>query len=101
MIYKTFLLAAGLLFISVASIKSGDVPIESFKNSHAVALQMPAEAIPVRLKGKAKGLRCTTRLAWNSSGYHNRCPYGRVVTGVQLVGDIANLSCAEVEVTCE
>ncbi len=99
--HKIFLLAAGLLFVSAASIRSGNVPIESFKTSHAVALQMQAEAIPVHLEGEAKGLRCTSRLKWNFNGYHNKCPYGRVVTGVQITGDIAILSCAEVEVTCE
>ncbi len=90
-------LALGLMLGAAASGFTGSTSIESAKASGDEAF----DAVALTLEGKAASLRCSTRMRFRSSGYHNRCPYGRVVTGVQVLdGNIAVLTCAEVAVTC-
>ncbi len=95
-----FLLAVIIVAAVAATSRSESASIEAVRGANDAALQEAAASLPIALKGKAAALRCDARLAWNRSGYHGRCPYGRVVTGVQLTGDLAILSCAKVEVTC-
>ena len=97
---RNVLVLAGALVLSAAvSGTSGNVSMDALKASQArTSLNGP---IPLTLKGKASTLRCSTRLRFNRTGYHNRCPYGRVVTGVQVLNNnLAVLTCGEVEVTC-
>ena len=96
-IFPLFLIAA-----SAAPVAYSELPLEAFKTGNAEAL-LPAAVLAVNVTGKAAAasVRCEARLRWQSSGYHNRCPYKRVVTGVQIYdGNLAILTCAEVEVTC-
>ncbi len=90
-------MALGLLLGAAVTGFSGSNSIEAAKASGADALEA---AIPLHLKGKAANLRCSTRMRFNYGGHHNRCPYGRVVTGVQILDNLAVLTCGEVQVTC-
>lgn len=94
---KCFFLLATLLIASFAvpSI-SGDVSIEFLKANNTLER---VTAVPIVVHTESN-IRCEARLTWRSSGYHGRCPYGRVVTGVQINGDLAILECAEVKVNC-
>lgn len=92
-----FLLAVLALASFAVPGTTEDVSIEKMKAQNP--LEEAAEAVPVVMASKSS-IRCDARLRFRRSGYHGRCPYGRVVTGVQLTGDIAILDCAEVQVTC-
>ena len=98
---SAFFMAFGLMLGAAASGFSGSTAIEATRQSGGEVLALADAAIPLHLEGKAARLRCTTRLRFNYGGNHNRCPYGRVVTGVQVLnGNLAILTCGEVEVTC-
>jgi hypothetical protein len=93
-----------LMFIAAfaAPVAYTERPIEAAKTGNVEAL-LPAAALAVNVAGNAAkaNIRCDARLRWRSGGYHNRCPWGRLVTGVQVLdGNLAVLDCAEVEVTC-
>jgi len=99
---KNMILAAALALVAALAVPVAqtELPVTALKVGNEAALSPVAASLPVTLTGKAQNLRCDARLRFNFGGYHNRCPYGRVVTGVQIVGDIAQLTCGEVEVTC-
>ncbi len=97
-----FLFSLFFIAASAAPVAYTELALEEAKTGNMEAL-LPAAALAVNVTGKAAAanVRCDARLKWQSSGYHNRCPYKRVVTGVQVLdGNLAVLTCAEVEVTC-
>jgi len=97
-----FLFSLFLIAASAAPVAYTELALEEAKTGNVEAL-LPAATLAVNVTGKAAqaNIRCDARLKWRSGGYHNRCPYGRLVTGVQVLdGNIAVLNCAEVEVTC-
>ncbi len=96
---KALLLALGLIAGAAVGVYSSGMSMEAYRAANDAAFQTSG-AVPLKLVGKAQNLRCSTRLRFNYGGNHGRCPYGRVVTGVQMAGDLAILTCGEVEVTC-
>jgi hypothetical protein len=96
---KAMLLALGLVVGISAGVYSSGMSIEAFRAANEAAFN-DSGAIPLKLVGAAASLKCSTRIRFNYGGQHGRCPYGRVVTGVQMTGDLAILTCGEVEVTC-
>ncbi len=97
---RILFLAVALIAAAAATGITKDTSLESLKTSNEEAFKEPSEKIAVTLGAGAENLSCDARLRRRGSGYHNRCPYRSVVTGVQIINDLAILTCAEVKVTC-
>ena len=94
---KVLFMAALLAGAFAAYGASQEASMETLKAGDPLAAA--AADIPVKVSGKTD-IRCQARLRWQSGGYRNRCPYGQVMTGVELSDGQASLSCGELEVTC-
>jgi hypothetical protein len=90
---SALLLVTGLSITSL----SGDIPIEKARAGAAAAFEASA-VIPAR--AATPSLRCTARVRFDMPGYRSHCPFGWVVTGVEIKDNVALLSCGEIEVNC-
>ena len=97
--YRGIVVVAILMAAPAAMGNSEHSVLETLKTPHAVALAPVASELPVNLTGSAQNLRCQASLRWSGSR-HSRCGYDSVVTGVQVLGSVVQLTCARVEVNC-
>lgn len=95
------MLHAGVLLGALAlGAVSGDRSPEGARAAGAESFGAAQAGIPVQVLGE-KNVSCQARAGFGSP-YHgwDRCPFDRVVTGVELRDNRLVLTCSEIQVTC-
>lgn len=98
---KILILAVAVVAAFAVNGRTGSNTPEDLKVAHEEVFTGPSSAIAVRLGAGAENLSCAASLRRRGSGYHNRCPRGSVMTGLQPINDsVITVTCASVVVTC-